>query len=90
LLYVANVFLTFSRAARGVWLIQTFVLLLFTYRKHWKRIVLFTFFGLVLISPLVSERGSSLFSRAFSDKGHLSFFIEGVRLFLSQPLLGAG
>lgn len=90
LLYSLNVFLTFSRAAWWVWIFQTFVLLWITYRKHWKRLMAFALIVTFWLFFLIFLKGTSFFSRAFSDQGHLSFFVQGVQLLMSHPWLGMG
>jgi len=103
-LYVANVFVTFSRAARWVFIIETIVLLLLTYGKWWwekllggkfrKWPVLILVLSFVLfINVLVFfglQKYSHLFEREYSDKWHVESFVEWIVMVIKKPIWGYG
>lgn len=86
----AMVFSTLSRAAIGVWLLQTAILTLIIHRKRWKNVVLFLGIPgtIVLLFGLWHFRG--IFAREHSNTGHIALLQEGWKIGMQEPLTGWG
>ncbi len=89
--YILNVILTFSRAARGSWFVITWILIFITYHKHWKKLlfwwIIFTWiFGFLMFYVLRSR----LVIREYSNTWHIKMTLRGINMFLDKPLLGNG
>ncbi len=86
-LFALGVFLTFSRAARWVWLIETILLFLMMHRHRRKRILLsWAATVCVLWGLLFLKWDNGLLSRSFSDLGHIKELARGSDLFIQKPL----
>lgn len=78
-LYGVLVLSTFSRAALWVWLLQTWILLLLTYRKYLLKWVIFVPWILVL-SLLWLFVYKKISVRIYSDVGHIKLLQEGLAI----------
>ncbi len=81
LLYIGIVLSTYSRAARGIFLISSVFLLLIIYRKYTKYIITLGFITCIAIGLyIVWWWTSELFLRTWSDKGHIEYFFQWLNL----------
>jgi hypothetical protein len=87
IIYGSNIFITFSRAAWWVWLIQTILLTLFLYSFRWKRVFWWIVvpIGLVLVWLLIVwwER---VLVRDYSNTWHVAMVIKWWNMWLEKPL----
>ena len=88
-LYGLAIMSTFSRAARGVWIIQTIILILLQFpRKYWK-MALKGFIPLILLFAIVTYFGQrQIITREFSNTGHLKHVLEAFKQIGERPLWG--
>jgi hypothetical protein len=91
LIYWTNILLTFSRAARGAWIIQIILIWVLFYRQH-KSVFLFSILLPVLtllwvVSILWYDQ---IFDRWYSNTGHLLMIQQWRELFIEQPVWGQG
>lgn len=90
-LFGLNVLITFSRAARGSWVIQLFILGFFFYARSRKKflltIALPAVLGLWVIGYLWYEQ---IFERDYSNNGHIDMIAQWLRMAAVQPLRGYG
>lgn len=88
-LYWLMVLSTFSRAALGVWLLQTAILLFLTYRKYLLKLVVIIpwLIVLVLLWIFVYKKISV---RIYSDVGHVKLLQEWLTIIQNNPLFGRG
>lgn len=90
-LYGLAIMSTFSRAARGVFLIQTIILILFQFpKKYWKMALrwflpLFFFFGVVTYFGQ-----KQIITREFSNTGHFRHVVEALNKIWEKPLWWQG
>ncbi len=92
-LYGLAIMSTFSRAARGVWIIQTIILILAQFPRKYRKIALKWFIPLILLFAIVTYFGQKeIISRDFSNTGHLRHIQEGIAHIAERPIrwLGAG
>lgn len=91
LLYIMIVISTYSRAARGIFLVSSILLLLLIQRKYSKYIIALGATGILAIIVYILSGGTSeLFLRTRSDKGHIEYFIQGMELVKQHWLWGLG
>ena len=77
IIYGLNVMTTFSRAARWVWIIETFILALYTYRSNVWFYLKKMFIPLIwIVLILIWFWYSQIVDRDFSNTGHLQLFIK--------------
>lgn len=78
-------FSTLSRAALGVWLLQTAILALIIYRKQAKKLIFYIWIPsfIVLLAGLWHFRG--IFTREHSNTGHLVLLEEGIKIWMQNP-----
>jgi len=92
-LYGLAIMSTFSRAARGVWIIQTIILILLQFpRKYWK-VALRWFIPLLLFFGVVTYFWQKqIITREFSNTGHFRLVVEALNKIWERPIwwLGAG
>ncbi len=90
-LYGVNIFSTYSRAARGAWLVQTAILFFIVYHKHWKKMLLY-FWGpaLLLIWTAGYFAADQIVHRQFSNTWHLNEIKVALKKIQAHPLLWAG
>ncbi len=88
-LYMLNVFLTFSRAARGAIIIQCVLIGLLIYR-HQKRKFFMTMIvpGIFAVLALLYGGMTGLLQRGFSDKGHLAMLTQSREMIQASPWIG--
>ena len=90
LAFGALVFSTLSRAAIGVWLLQSAILALLIYWKQAKKLILFVGipWSLILLAGLWHFRG--IFAREHSNTGHAVLLKEGIKLGMESPFFWRG
>ena len=90
-LYGLAIMSTFSRAAWGVWIIQTIILVLMQFpRKYWKY-ALRWFIPLILLFAVVTYFGQrQIISREFSNTGHFKMVVEALNKIWERPLRWQG
>jgi hypothetical protein len=87
IIYWLNVFVTFSRAAWWVWLIQTIVLTLLAYWFRWKRILWWGLVPLgVCIAWILIVWRERVLIREYSNTGHVAMVIEWRNMWLEKPI----
>lgn len=81
LLYIGIIISTYSRAARGIFLISCIFIMLIRYRKYTKYIITLWITAFVAIAIYIAWWGTSeLFLRTRSDKGHIEYFFQWLNL----------
>ena len=81
LLYIGIVLSTYSRAARGIFLISSVFIALVVYRKYTKYIITLWLTAFVAVGLYIAWGGKSeLFLRTWSDKGHIEYFFQWLDL----------
>ncbi|MCX6825523.1 MAG: O-antigen ligase family protein [candidate division SR1 bacterium] len=90
-LYGVAIMSTFSRAAWGVWIIQTIILVLLQFpRKYWK-MALRGFIPLLVVFGGVTYFGQKqIITREFSNTGHFRLVVEALQKIGERPLWGQG
>lgn len=89
LLYVGIVLSTYSRAARGIFLISSVCIALVLYRKYTKYIIALWITAFVAVALYIAWGGKSeLFLRTRSDKGHIEYFFQWLDLVRKNRLRG--
>jgi len=90
-IYGLAIMSTFSRAAWGVWLIQTIILILLQFpRKYWK-IALRGFIPLLLFFWIVTYFWQKqIITREFSNTGHFRLVVEAFQKIGERPFWGQG
>lgn len=79
-LYGLAIMSTFSRAARGVWIIQTIILILAQFPKKYRKIALKAFLPLLLLFAIVTFFGQKqIITRDFSNTGHMNEIVEALK-----------
>ncbi len=90
-LYGLAIMSTFSRAARGVWILQTVILILAQFPKKYWKIALKSFVPLILLFAVVTYFGQKqIISREFSNTGHFNEVIKAFWLIWERPLRWQG
>lgn len=90
-LYGLAIMSTFSRAARGVWILQTIILILAQFPKKYWKIALKAFVPLILLFAVVTYFGQrQIISREFSNTGHFNEVIKAFGLIWERPLRWQG
>lgn len=90
-LFASNIFLTYSRAARGIFVLQSIILYLMTHRKQRKKVLLLASIIITwLVALLIVKGGNGITSRSFSDLGHAKDIMRGAQLRWEKPLLWHG
>lgn len=90
-LYGLAIMSTFSRAARGVRIIQTIILILAQFPRKYRKIALRWFIPLILLFAIVTYFGQKeIISRDFSNTGHLRHIQEGIDHIAERPIRGLG
>lgn len=91
ILYGLNIVTTFSRAARWVWILQTIVLVLYTYRKnvhiYLKKIIIPLICGAVILSVIGYQQ---IIDRDYSNTGHLNLLMQGLGYVADHRIVGLG
>lgn len=81
LLYIGIVISTYSRAARGIFLISSVLIALIVYRKYTKYIIALGVAVFIAVWIYIAWWGQSeLFLRTRSDKGHIEYFFQWLDL----------
>lgn len=88
LLFGLAVFSTFSRAAIGVWMLESAVIFLVFYHKNLKKLFLYFGIPVLILSLGVFVYFKDAFSRVHSNTGHAVLLKEGWKLTLQHPLVG--
>lgn len=90
-MYGLNIFLTFSRAARGARVIITFFLLLMEYRKQFWKLSVYLFLPLLaLFAGAIYVGKDQIISREYSNTGHKELVLEAVQKISDRPIWGEG
>lgn len=90
-LYGLAIMSTFSRAARGVWILQTIILILAQFPKKYWKMALKAFVPLILLFVVVTYFGQrQIISREFSNTGHFNEIIKAFGLVWERPLRWQG
>ena len=76
---------TLSRAAMGVWLLETVIILLLVYWKYVKKIVIYWWIPALIVCLAGLWIFRWVFMRTHSNTGHIVLLEEGVKLWLSKP-----
>lgn len=88
-LYGLAIMSTFSRAARGVWILQTIILILVQFPKKYWKMALKAFVPLILLFAVVTYFGQrQIITREFSNTGHFNEIIKAFGLVGDRPLRG--
>ncbi len=88
-LYGLNVFSTFSRAAWWVWILTTFLLLIFQYRKQFWRLSLYLFLPLMVLFIWAAYIGKDqIIAREYSNTGHKELILEAIEKIKDKPIFG--
>lgn len=89
IVYGLNVMTTFSRAARWVWIIQTIVLVIYTYRKnvvfYLKKMIIPLLIGVVLMSIVWYKQ---IIARDYSNTGHINLLVQGLWYVADHRMIG--
>lgn len=86
-LYGLAIMSTFSRAARGVWILQTLILILVQFPKKYRKIALKAFVPLILLFGVVTYFGQKeIITRQFSNTGHFNEIVEAFKQIGERPL----
>lgn len=86
-LYGLVVMSTFSRAALGVWILQTIILVSIQFPKKYWRKTLRWFFPLLLFFWVVTYFWrNQIITREFSNTGHIKHVVEGLKQIGERPL----
>ncbi|MCF7834869.1 O-antigen ligase family protein [Candidatus Gracilibacteria bacterium] len=91
IVYGLAVFSTLSRAAIGVWIIQTIIILILIYRKNIGKI----FWRLIVPLIILIGIGGTYFYKTSGDRvhsniGHVQLPLEGLKIFAENPIFGWG
>lgn len=90
-LYGLAIMSTFSRAARGVWIIQTIILILAQFPRKYRKIALRWFIPLILLFGVVIYFGQKeIIHRDFSNTGHMKHIKEGIAHISQRPIWWLG
>ena len=90
-LYGLAIMSTFSRAARGVWILQTAILILAQFPRKYRRFALRGFVPLILLFGVVIYFGQrQIITREFSNTWHLNMVVEAVQKIWERPLRWQG
>lgn len=90
-LYSLIVLSTFSRAARWMFTISSFLIFLITHKKYTRIIIIGSILALLGLGAYVAlSNGKNIFVRTRSDKGHIEFFFQGLALVKQHWLRGLG
>ena len=90
-LYGLAIMSTFSRAAWGVWIIQTIILVLLQFPKKYRRMALRWFVPLILLFSVVTYFWQKqIITREFSNTGHLKHVMEAFKQIWERPLWWKG
>lgn len=81
---------TFSRAAIGVWILQTGILAFLLYRRWAKKLILYGGIPAILILVSAFFYFKSAFVREHSNTGHWKLLISGIDLAMEHPIVGWG
>lgn len=84
------IFSTYSRAAIGVRVLQTGLLLLLRYPKYAKQIVLKIGIPAVIVFIIATFSLKSVFMREHSNTGHFKLLVSGIEIWLERPFVGRG
>ena len=88
-IYGINVILTFSRAARGTWLLVALCTLAVFSQMSWKRLLRRYGVPLCIIFTFLLGIGrDQIMSRGYSNYGHITMIQRGREMFLEKPILG--
>jgi len=91
-IYALNILLTFSRAARGAWIIQLVLLWFITRGKNKAELKAFLLKALVpflIIIGLVGFFGyKQIFAREYSNTGHIAMMKKWIDMSIEKPLHG--
>jgi len=95
ILFAANIFVTFSRAAQGIRILQTAVLILLFVKWPWKKYLSYIFFwglfaGIAGIIIVLSTNLRHLVLRYTSDSGHIVFLKQGLEMVVEKPSIWYG
>lgn len=86
-----NIFLTFSRAARGARLVELAFLLFFLSKKSIQKILLKFLIPWILLLGLLWFMGyQKFFQRGYSDTGHVEMLRQSIKIISRNPLRGQG
>lgn len=90
-LYAVNIISTFSRAARGAWVIQTLVLIILQYRKKLRKTILYICVPIVGVLWLITYIGrEQIIHRDFSNTGHMEHTLRAIIKVAQKPLRWRG
>lgn len=90
-LYGLAVMSTFSRAAWGVWLIQTIILIVAQFpRKYWKYVLRGFIPLLLLFGVVIYFWQRQIISREFSNTGHFNMVVEALQKIKERPIWWQG
>lgn len=91
LMFSGNIILTYSRAARGSWIIELAILGFLTYKKRIRFFIrklllpaLIVFIGIAWIAK------DQVINRQFSNTGHIQLLVQWWHYFTENPLFGKG
>ena len=88
-LYALNIILTYSRAARGSWVIELIILWIITYRKQMRFFLRKFLIPLILILLAVTwVAKDQIINREFSNTWHINLFIQWWHYFTDHWLTG--
>lgn len=78
--YGLLVFSTFSRAAIGVRLLETAIIILALYRAYAKRLIFGIGLPLALVGGVLFWHYRGIFAREHSNTGHAALLVEGLKI----------
>ena len=89
IMYAVNIITTFSRAARWVRILQTIVLVVYTYRKnvlfYLKKMIVPLLIGAIMISLIWYQQ---IIARDYSNTGHINLLIQGLWYVSDHRMIG--
>ncbi len=90
-LYGLAIISTFSRAAWGVWIIQTIILILMQFPRKYRKIALRWFVPVLLVFGIVTYFWQKqIITREFSNTGHFRLVVEALNKIWERPLWWQG
>ncbi len=90
-IYAINIILTFSRAARGSWIIEIIVLSIITHRGQVKKFLFKILLPILVLLWVVGYFGyKDIFDRGYSNNGHINMIEQWRTMFAQSPLFGLG
>ena len=88
--YGLLVFSTFSRAAIGVRLLETAIIILALYRAYAKRLIFGIGLPLALVGGALFWHYRGIFAREHSNTGHAALLVEGLKIWQESPFFWRG